>query len=124
MTKDAEEGDGMGGVRLPDPMALFGGANASVEEGATSAIGSTVSEDEVLTRTVKPTVSIHNTMRCNAMQCNAMQCNTYNTIQYNTIQYNTIQYNTIQYNTIQYNTIHYIIFTKGTRESKQSRNVC
>ena len=41
--EDAEEGEGMGGVMLPDPMALFGGANASVEEGATSAIGSTVS---------------------------------------------------------------------------------
>lgn len=41
--EDAEEGEGMGGVKLPDPMALFGGANASVEEGATSAIGSTVS---------------------------------------------------------------------------------
>lgn len=41
--EDAEEREGMGGVRLPDPMALFGGANASVEEGATSAIGSTVS---------------------------------------------------------------------------------
>ena len=42
--EDAEEGEGMGGVMLPDPMALFGGANASVEEGATSAIGSTVSK--------------------------------------------------------------------------------
>ena len=41
--EDAEEGEGIGGVRLPDPLALFGGANASVEEGATSAIGSTVS---------------------------------------------------------------------------------
>ena len=40
--EDAEEGEGMGGVKLPDPMALFGGANASVEDGATSAIGSTV----------------------------------------------------------------------------------
>lgn len=42
---DAEEGEGMGGVKLPNPMALFGGANASVEEGATSAIGSTVSRN-------------------------------------------------------------------------------
>ncbi|PFX20690.1 Polycystic kidney disease and receptor for egg jelly-related protein [Stylophora pistillata] len=41
--EDAEEGEGMGGVKLPDPMALFGGANASVEDGATSAIGSTLS---------------------------------------------------------------------------------
>lgn len=40
--EDAEEGEGMGGVKLPDPMAIFGGANASVEDGATSAIGSTV----------------------------------------------------------------------------------
>lgn len=47
--EDAEEGEGMGGIRLPDPMALFGGANASVEEGATSAIGSTVSANKALT---------------------------------------------------------------------------
>ena len=60
--EDAEEGDGMGGVRLPDPLALFGGANASVEEGATSAIGSTVSEDfKFSTRTVTPAVSTSNT---------------------------------------------------------------
>ena len=43
--EDAEEGEGMGGVRLPNPMAMFGGANASVEEGATSGIGSTVSSE-------------------------------------------------------------------------------
>ena len=44
--EDAEEGEGMGGVRLPNPMAMFGGANASVEEGATSGIGSTVSSEK------------------------------------------------------------------------------
>ena len=43
--EDAEEGEGMGGVRLPNPLGLFGPANASVEEGATSAIGSTVSDE-------------------------------------------------------------------------------
>ena len=42
-----DEGDGTGGVKLPNPMALFGGANASVDEGATSAIGSTVSTNRV-----------------------------------------------------------------------------
>lgn len=36
-----EEGD-TGGFRLPNPAALFGGANASTEEGATSGIGTTV----------------------------------------------------------------------------------
>ena len=41
--EEEEEDEGMGGVKLPDPMALFGGANASTEEGATSAIGTTVS---------------------------------------------------------------------------------
>ena len=46
--EDAEEGEGMGGVRLPNPMAMFGGANASVEDGATSAIGSTVSRKNIL----------------------------------------------------------------------------
>ena len=45
--EDAEEGEGMGGVKLPNPMALFGGANASVDEGATSAIGSTVSWNSI-----------------------------------------------------------------------------
>ena len=40
--KDSEAGEGMGGVRLPNPGGLFGGANASLEDGATSAIGSTV----------------------------------------------------------------------------------
>ena len=49
--EDAEEGEGMGGVRLPNPMALFGGANASVEEGATSGIGSTVSREKNRQRT-------------------------------------------------------------------------
>ena len=48
--EDAEEGEGMGGVKLPDPMALFGGTNASVEEGATSAIGSTVSKSVPMLR--------------------------------------------------------------------------
>lgn len=38
---DENEGD-TGGFRLPDPAALFGGANATTEEGATSGIGSTV----------------------------------------------------------------------------------
>ena len=40
--EEEEEEDDVGGVRLPDPMALFGGANASTEDGATSAIGTTV----------------------------------------------------------------------------------
>lgn len=40
-----DEDEGTGGVKLPNPLALFGGANASVDEGATSAIGSTVSAD-------------------------------------------------------------------------------
>ncbi|XP_015762206.1 PREDICTED: uncharacterized protein LOC107341314 [Acropora digitifera] len=42
---DDDEDEGTGGVKLPNPLALFGGANASVDEGATSAIGSTVSAD-------------------------------------------------------------------------------
>ena len=40
-----DDDEGTGGVKLPNPLALFGGANASVDEGATSAIGSTVSAD-------------------------------------------------------------------------------
>ncbi|KAK3736330.1 hypothetical protein QZH41_020801, partial [Actinostola sp. cb2023] len=36
-----EEGD-TGGFRLPNPAALFGGANATTEEGATSGIGTTM----------------------------------------------------------------------------------
>lgn len=40
--EEEDEEDDVGGVRLPDPMALFGGANASTEDGATSAIGTTV----------------------------------------------------------------------------------
>lgn len=40
--EEEDEDEGMGGVKLPDPMALFGGANASTEDGATSAIGTTV----------------------------------------------------------------------------------
>jgi hypothetical protein len=39
--EDDDEGD-TGGFRLPNPAALFGGANASTEEGATSGIGTTV----------------------------------------------------------------------------------
>ncbi|XP_048582698.1 polycystic kidney disease and receptor for egg jelly-related protein [Nematostella vectensis] len=39
--EDESEGD-TGGFSLPDPAMLFGGANASTEEGATSGIGSTM----------------------------------------------------------------------------------